>query len=141
MKLLSIAISIISGCTPLQTQENTLEQISTISNLRHSQFLANLSDAIDQRDAVPSQGVTNSGTATTSAIGSVGFSLTQPFAFARNTKTFNPMASLNWQNNWGITPVSDLQDLQNLRALYGLLYRTDGEIAQFIGDTMENRIS
>jgi hypothetical protein len=111
--------------------------MSTIANLRYNQFLDNLSNAIDQRDAVPSQGVTNSGTATTSAMGSIGFSLTQPFAFAHNTKTFNPTASLNWQNNWGITPVSDPQDLQNLRALYGLLYRTDSEIAEFIQDTMK----
>src|SRR5689334_21887106 len=41
--LLSIAIS---GCTSLQTQENTLEQMSTIANLRYNQFLDNLSNVL-----------------------------------------------------------------------------------------------
>jgi hypothetical protein len=44
---------------------------------------------------------------------------------------------LLWQNNWSITPISDPQDLQNLRALYGLLYRTDADIAQVIEDALK----
>jgi hypothetical protein len=131
------AISIVSGCTALQTQENTLEQIATIEDVRYSQLLTNVSAAISQRDSVPSQGVPSSGTATTSATGVLAFTLTQPFAFAKNTKTFTPTAMLNWQNNWGITPISDPQDLQNLRALYGLIYRTDAQVAEFIGDSMK----
>jgi hypothetical protein len=67
----------------------------------------------------------------------LGLTLNQPFAFAKNNKTLNPTVMLNWQNNWSITPVSDPQDLQNLRALYGLLYLTDTGIAQVIEDTMK----
>ena len=36
-----------------------------------------------------------------------------------------------------MTPISDPQDLQNLRSLYGVLYKTDHEIAQFITDTLK----
>ena len=50
------------------------------------------------------------------------------------------MASINWQNNWGITPISDPQDLQNLRALYGLIYRTDAQVAEFIGDLIKIQV-
>jgi hypothetical protein len=46
------------------------------------------------------------------------------------------MASVNWQNNWTVIPISDPQDLQNLRSLYGLLYRTDHDVAQFVIDTL-----
>jgi len=141
---LSITTSMVSGCTALQTQENTLEQLATIGNIRYSQTITNLSQAIDENDSVPSQGVTNSGTATSSATGGIGATFVQvagsafnPFALARSAKTVSPTASLNWQNNWGITPISDPQDLQNLRALYGLIYRTDAQVAEFIGDTMK----
>jgi hypothetical protein len=56
--------------------------------------------------------------------------------FGHNTKTLSPSVSGNWQNNWTITPISDPQDLANLRALYGLLYRDDFEIAKFIAKTL-----
>ena len=46
------------------------------------------------------------------------------------------MASVNWQNNWTVIPISDPQDLQNLRSLYALLYQSDNQIAQFIVDTL-----
>ena len=141
---LGIAVSMVSGCTSTQTEVNTLEQISTIENIRYTQFLTNLSATIDQNHSVPSQGVTNSGTATSSATGGITASFAQavgsafnPFALARSTKTVSPMASINWQNNWGITPISDPQDLQNLRALYGLIYRTDAQVAEFIGDSIK----
>jgi hypothetical protein len=130
-------MAMVSACTAFQTQENTLDQISTINDIRYSQVLTNISAAISQGDSVPSQGVPSNGTATTSATGMLALTLTQPFAFARNTKTFSPSVMLNWQNNWSITPISDPQDLQNLRALYGLLYLTDAEIAQVIKDTMK----
>jgi hypothetical protein len=142
--LLVILLILISGCTSLQTQENTLEQIATIRNIRYNQLLTNISLAIDQTDPVPPQGVENSGTATTSATGGLSATVTEavglafnPFSLARSTKAFTPTASINWQNNWSITPVSDPQDLQNLRALYGLIYRTDAQIADFIEDTMK----
>ena len=126
-----------SACTALQTQENTLDQISTIDEIRHSQLLTNLSLAISNKDSVPSQGVPSNGTATTSATGVLGLNLAHAFAFARDTKTLNPTATLNWQNNWSITPVSDPQDLQNLRALYGLIYLRDADIAEVIEDGMK----
>lgn len=130
-------MSMVSACTAWQTQENTLDQISTLNNMRYSQLLTNLSDAIDQKDdPIPSSGVVSSGTATTVATGGLAFTLTQPFAFTNNTKTLTPSATLNWQNNWTITPVSDPQDLQNLRSLYGLLLRTDSQIAQFVMNTL-----
>jgi hypothetical protein len=124
------------ACSAVQTQENTLEQIATIDSLRYGQLLTNLSNAIDQVDSVPSQGVPSNGVATNVSSGMFGFTFTQPFDFAHNTKTFTPTVMLNWQNNWTITPVSDPQDLQNLRSLYSLLYNTDPEIAQFVIDTL-----
>jgi hypothetical protein len=105
--------------------------------MRYSQLLKNLSDAIDQGDSIPSTGVPSSGTATTVATGGLAFTLTQPFAFAHNTKTFTPTATLNWQNNWTISPVSDPQDLQNLRALAGLLYYRDQDIWDFVSNTLK----
>jgi hypothetical protein len=137
-----VSLLTLPACTAWQTQENTLDQISTLQDMRYAQVLTNLSNAIDrsneidQRDPIPSQGVASSGTATNVATGSLAFTFTQPFDFAHNTKTFTPMAMLNSQNNWTITPISDPQDLQNLRSLYGLLYKTDREIAQFIADTL-----
>jgi hypothetical protein len=127
-----------SACTAFQTQKNTLDQISTIDELRRSQLLTNISLAISNQDAVPSQGVPSNGTATTSATGMLGLTLAHAFAFARDTKTLSPTATLNWQNNWSITPISDPQDLQNLRALYGLIYLKDADIAEIIEDTMKS---
>jgi hypothetical protein len=135
--LVGLAIMpLISACSAVQTQENTLEQIATINNLRYDQVLTNISYAIDAADNVPSQGVLSNGVATNVASGSLSFNLTQPFAFAHNTKTFTPVVGVNWQNNWTITPIADPQDLQNLRALYSLLYKSDIEIAQFIKNTL-----
>jgi hypothetical protein len=136
LHLLGPLVVLVSACSAVQTQENTIQQISTIENIRYNQVLTNLSNAIDEADAVPSQGVTSNGVATNVATGSVAFNLTQPFDFAHNTKTFTPMAGVNWQNNWTITPISDPQDLQNLRALYSLLYRSDIDVAQFIINTL-----
>jgi hypothetical protein len=132
-----VIVSMVSACTAWQTQVNTLDQVATIDDIRYSQLLTNLSAAIDQGDSVPSQGVPSSGTATTSATGILAFTFTQPFDFGHNTKTFTPTAMLNWQNNWTITPISDPQDLQNLRALYGLVYRNDYEVAEIILNTLK----
>jgi hypothetical protein len=132
-----LSMAMVSACTALQTQENTLEQISTIGDIRYSQLLTNVSLEISDRDSVPSQGLPTNGTATTSATGILGLTLNQPFAFTKNNKTLNPTVMLNWQNNWSISPISDPQDLQNLRALYGLLYLTDAGIAQVVEDTLK----
>jgi len=132
-----LAISMISACTAWSTKENTLDQISTLENIRLSQLLTTLSNDIDHPDSVPSEGVPGGGVATTSLTGTAGFTFTQPFDFAHNAKTLTPMASLLWQNNWSITPISDPQDLQNIRALSGLLYKTDDEIVQDIKDMLE----
>lgn len=135
--LAALSMSMVSACTAWQTQESTLEQISTLNNMRYTQLLTNLSEAVDQLDSIPSTGVPSSGTATTVATGGLALTLTQPFAFTNNTKTFTPTATLNWQNNWTITPVSDPQDLQNLRALAGLLYYSDQDIWDFIANTLD----
>jgi hypothetical protein len=136
LRVLLVLVMLVSACSAVQTQENTIQQISTIDNIRYNQVLTNVSIAIDEAYSVPSQGVTSNGVATNVATGSLAFNLTQPFDFAHNMKTFTPMAGINWQNNWTITPVSDPQDLQNLRALYSLLYRSDTDIAQFIINTL-----
>ena len=127
----------ISACTSWQNQENALDQISTLQNMRVSQLLTNLSAEIDGHDSVPSQGVASSGIATTQATGTIAATFNNPFDLGHNSKTLSPMASVYWQNNWTITPVSDPQDLQNLRALYGFLFRSDSEIAEFIENSLK----
>jgi hypothetical protein len=129
-------MSIVSACNVWQNQENTLDQISTLDNLRYSQLLTNVANAMDQKDSVPSQGVASSGTATNVTSGGLTAILINPFNLGHNTNTLNSTAMLNWQNAWTVTPVSDPQDLQNLRALYGLLYRNDRDIAEVIQNTI-----
>jgi hypothetical protein len=127
-----VIILVVAACSAWQTQENTLDQIFTLENMRYRQFLTTLSNEIQRKDSIPSLAVTSSGVATSSLGGSIGFNLTNPFDFGHNTKTLSPTAMGNWQNNWTITPISDPQDLANLRALYGLLYRNDFDIAKII---------
>jgi hypothetical protein len=134
---LTITIASVSACTPLQLEENTFRQIETLEDLRFKQILTNLSNEIARPDSVPAQGVTSAGVATNSVTGTLVLQLTQPFAFARNTKMLNPMVNSLWQNNWSITPISDPQDLQNLRALYGLMYLTNEQIAELIYLTIQ----
>jgi hypothetical protein len=132
----ALGMSIVSACTSWQAQENTLGQISTLEQMRYSQLLQNLANQIDRRDSIPSLAVTSSGTATASLNGGFTFTLMQLFDFTHNTKILTPSATANWQNNWTISPISDPQDLQNLRALYGLLYRDEYAIARFIAETL-----
>jgi len=129
-----MVVSIVSACAPEQLRDNTMQLISTLEDMRYTQLLTNISNEIDRADSVPSLGVTSSGTATSQQTGMLALQLTQPFDFTHNSKMLNPTVSTQWQDNWTITPVSDPQDLLNLRALYGLLYRTDVEIAELIRD-------
>jgi hypothetical protein len=132
----AIGMSLVSAYTAWQTQENALSQISTLQGMRYSQFLSNLSNAIDQDIPVPSSGVPSSGTATTSTSGGLTAMLTNPFDFGHNSKTLSPTVMENWQNNWTITPISDPQDLQNLRALTGLLLLPEQNISKYIANTL-----
>ena len=134
----ALATCIVSACTSWQAQENTLNQISTLEQMRYSQLLQNLANEIDREDSLPSLAVTSSGTATASNTGTVLANLMNyPLNFGHNTKTLSPSLSAQWQNNWTISPIADPQDLTNLRALYGLLYRTDAQIIQIIYNTLK----
>jgi hypothetical protein len=118
-----------SACTPQVLKENTLEQISTIDDMRYRQLLTNISSAIASPDSVPNQAVTSQGTATSSDTGMVSLQFG-----AHAQKQITPTVSTVWQDNWTITPVADPQDLRNLRAIYGLLYRTDADVVQVINN-------
>lgn len=122
-------IATFSACTPQVLKENALEQISTLEDMRYRQLLTNISSAIANPDAVPNQAVTSQGTATSSDTGMFALQFG-----AHAQKQISPTVSTVWQDNWTITPVADPQDLRNLRAIYGLLYRTDADVVQVINN-------
>lgn len=135
---LTILISIgLFGCASLQLQENTLQVASTLEQIRFSQLLFNISNQIDRPDSDPSILITNTGTAQSSLGGTVT-AMFSNIGLPTFSKAVNPSVTGTWQDSWSLNPISDPQDLQNLRALYGLIYRTDDEIAQVIYD--ESRI-
>ena len=126
----------LASCVHTQLTENTLEAASTVETLRADQFFDNLSDAIDVEDRVPSLVVVNTGQASTTA----GLSLSAQLPamnLSKNTRTLTPTANGSWTDFWSLSPVSDPQDLRNLRALYSLLYRDDNKVAKIIYETME----
>jgi len=130
---------LLTSCVATQLSENLMNAASEIDILRERQVLDNLSVAIDQPDAVPSQLVVSTGLANNVFTG--GLSAVLPnWNLSHNSgtaaqKTLTPSVMNMWQTNWNMSLVSDPHDLSNLRALYGLLYRSDKDIAQIIFDT------
>jgi hypothetical protein len=125
---------LLTSCVAEQLSQTLTGVASQIHVLRERQLLDNVSVAIDEPDATPSQLVLSTGQASSTVVGMINAVFTNPFDVGHNTKTLSPGINNTWATNWNMSPVSDPTDLTNLRALYGLLYRSDEQIASIIYD-------
>jgi hypothetical protein len=119
----------LAGCASTQLNYNTLDIAENVESVYVRQALINLSRTIDDQTTVPSQIEIAAGTAQTS--NSVTPSLTAPFSHAVTRAASGAVtstalaggglslgASDAWQQSWTISPVTDGDNLRNLRALY-----------------------
>lgn len=154
--LLPLACVILSliGCASTQLNYNTLDLASTVDSLVTSQVLANLAKFVESPTAIPSQVAITSGTVTTN--NTINPSITDPINAASTatttlattiaaspsnalTKTFTGnrtnagvslTASDQWTQTWGVSPLTDPDQLRRLRVLYqfGAGYLTREEL-------------
>jgi hypothetical protein len=140
----------LSGCASAQLNYNTLDLASTTDQLLTRQVLYNLEKFVDSETAIPAQLTISSGSASTTNSISPGFSTpfdaisatTRAVEQTTSTKitnttviTKNPAsASVNgtdlWSQNWSFSPISDVQQMRRLRALYR--YAVDGDARAFL---------
>jgi hypothetical protein len=132
----------VGGCASTQLNFNTLDLASTVDSLVISQVLSNLAKFSESPFAIPSQVALASGTVTTN--NTITPSITSPLNLgltATNTLTTmtaatvskslantstrtqtNATATLNgtdqWTQTWGISPLTDPDQLRRLRVLY-----------------------
>jgi hypothetical protein len=117
------------GCASTQLNYNTVDIAGNVESIYVRQALANLSRTIDDPTAVPSQIDIAAGTAQTSnsltpgftspitpALTRSGAGVTTSTAIAGAGFTFSGNDA--WQQSWTISPVTDGNNLRNLRALY-----------------------
>jgi hypothetical protein len=146
------ALSLV-GCASAQLNYNTLDIASTIDTLVTNQVLSNLAKFIESPHAIPSQVALSAGTVSTN--NTVTPSLTAPLnvattatntvattvAAAVSTATTNTAtgnrpnvgaalsATDQWTQTWGVSPLTDPDQLRRLRVLYqfgaGLISRAD----------------
>jgi hypothetical protein len=129
------ALSLVS-CAAIQLKENTSQMASTIEDIRVTQLLTNIADQIDRHDVIPSGVFVDTGTAEASLGGTLSATLPS-MNLAKNTRSLTPTVTGSWTDSWSLDPISDPQDLNNLRALYGVIYRPDSDIANFIYATIQ----
>jgi hypothetical protein len=125
---LILALSL-SGCSLFRLTENTIDVSSTIGEIYTRQALSNLSKYIDEPNAIPSQTDLTAGTiqtqnaVTPSMSGPLSDSVTKN-GLGVVTQTVKAAVNLNvnvndgWQQNWNVAPVTEANELRNLRALY-----------------------
>lgn len=142
------------GCASTQLNYNALDLASTVDSLVTKQVLSNLAKFIDSPFSIPSQVSIASGTVTTN--NSITPSMTSPLNVAaattntlattmaaatsmtvtnQNTSTrtnmgFTLAATDQWTQTWGLSPLTDPDQLRRLRVLYqfGAGYLTRQEL-------------
>ncbi|MGN6570075.1 MAG: hypothetical protein ACTHLO_01515 [Pseudolabrys sp.] len=129
-----LAAAVLAGCASGQLNFNTLDLAGSVGDLYAKQVLLNLSRAIDDAYAMPSQMDISGGLVQTN------FSITPNATTPLNrqivrgagdvltsTTLAGATASLNIsdsaQQNWSVAPVTDANSLRNLRALYNYAVR------------------
>ena len=112
-------VLVCAGCTQWFLPVATVTESFSLADLKTKLVLENLGKFAHDPDAIPSDVDVKSGIV--QATTSVGASLTLPYQHigtAAKSATVGPN-SFNSQDNWTITAVTDPDDLQRLRCLYG----------------------
>jgi hypothetical protein len=135
----TLVATMTSGCASAQLNYNTLDIAARVDDLYVNQALANLSKTIDNHYAIPSQIDVAAGTVQTSA--SVTPSISYPLSktvLTSGTGTITSEslagsgltvgASDAWQQSWTISPITDGDNLRNLRALYRYVVVEDAKL-------------
>jgi hypothetical protein len=128
-----VAIAVlIPGCASTQLNYNALDLSNTVDELIMAQVRSNLAKFADDSGAIPSQVTLPSGSVTTqsqvsaswtSPVGqalTVAHSTTVPNLSSITTAqgSITPGAVDQWSQNWGLSPVTDGDQVRRLRALY-----------------------
>ncbi len=121
------AAAALAGCASTQLNSNTMEIASTVESLQTRQVLYNISKFIDNYDTIPDQISIGSGTVsvTNSVTPNISGTLTSTNVITAAQSTTRAVSKVlggsgtdQWNESWGIAPVSDGDALRRLRALY-----------------------
>jgi hypothetical protein len=137
---------LVSGCASTQLNHNALDLASTVDSLVSRQVLHNLSKFIDEPSAIPTQVNISSGSATTTNSLTASFAnplgststlahtvasaasttVTDAKTTARAAKTLTPAATDTWTQTWGLSTITDPDQMRRVRALYRFATGTSG---------------
>lgn len=102
------------GCTHMSLERNTLNQISTISDLRYQEALDNLAVLASNPASLPFYSVISAGTTQVSDTGQLSSS-TMWTRMGFDSENLGLQANRNLQENWTLDPVHDPEKLEAMR--------------------------
>jgi hypothetical protein len=118
----------VAGCVATQTGQSTIQMAETISHIRDSQVLRNISAAIGNRSAVPAQIVLGIGQANvTAGLGSGSGGKYTNINRRATALELDISPSDTWTGQWQFTSITERDDLRRLRNVYELIVSTDAE--------------
>jgi len=115
--------SLITGCTHMQLEKNTLGQFHTVSDLHQQQVLDNLAMFVYDPGSLPYFNVLGTGINEVSDTGSLASTTTLARETAANlfmvgSEVAGLTATRNMRENWSATPVNDPRRLELMRCAY-----------------------
>jgi hypothetical protein len=129
----------LAGCASTQLNYNTLDIAKSVESLYLSQALENLSKTIDNPTLIPSQVDIAAGTVQTSNLISPSLNFPLSKSITRSGadvvtstvlagSTATAAANDGWVQTWTISPITDGNNLRNLRALYRYVVVADADL-------------
>ena len=113
---------IMSGCTHIQLQKNTVRQARTLGDIHQQQVLNNLAMFAYDPNSLPSFSIPNQGSSNVTDTGSTaatpGFGRSAAGLFLFNTLGLSFGASRQAQEAFTLTPVNDPRKLELMRCAY-----------------------
>ena len=110
---------VLAGCTHLQLERSTNNQIRTLTDLQYTQVLSNVAMFQRNPDALPFFALTASGIAQITDMGSsTDTAILNVLPGGVWGGNFGGMVSRAVQENWTVTPVTDPDKLKTMRCAY-----------------------
>src|SRR5260370_11565840 len=123
VKLAAFLCPVVTGCTHMERQRDTLNQFQTVSQLHQQQVLDNLAMFITDPGSLPYFNVLSTGLNEVDDMGSVMGSLLLArvgmrnlFMVGQEASTLNASPALT--ENWTASPVNDPRRLELMRSAY-----------------------
>lgn len=130
-----------TGCASTQLNYNALDLAGTVDDLITKQIVHNLGKFVFSPTAIPTQVSIASGSVTTTgqvsaslntplnksltATTQIASSITQISTGVLAASTIMPTANDQWSQNWGLSPITDADQMRRLSALYRYVTHPD----------------